>query len=188
MPIRRKNLQTETETSKGVKSQPNALQADRPATLTDNESPGARIRRRPPIQSPPEQVQHSEKAVDYVGYKHPPKHTQFKKGRSGNPKGRPKGAQGTKTIVRKLMTGKVEVRTSAGIVRMTRMEAALHKFMELALKGNPRALIQLIALYSQAVPDEETARPPTGSEELTPADEAIIAAFKASIQEDQGDE
>ena len=36
----------------------------------------------------------SNKSLDYdIGYKKPPKHSQFKEGQSGNPKGRPKGAK-----------------------------------------------------------------------------------------------
>ena len=35
---------------------------------------------------------------DYeVGYRKPPKHTQFKEGQSGNPAGRPKGTNNLKT-------------------------------------------------------------------------------------------
>ncbi|WP_082512564.1 DUF5681 domain-containing protein [Afipia sp. Root123D2] len=37
----------------------------------------------------------SSSAGSAVGYKKPPRHTQFKKGQSGNPKGRPKRPIGT---------------------------------------------------------------------------------------------
>lgn len=36
-------------------------------------------------------------AHDEIGYKKPPRHTRFRKGQSGNPKGRPKGTQNLKT-------------------------------------------------------------------------------------------
>lgn len=40
---------------------------------------------------------------DYkVGPGKPPKHTRFKPGQSGNPKGRPKGSQNVKTVLNKV--------------------------------------------------------------------------------------
>jgi hypothetical protein len=42
-----------------------------------------------------------------VGYGRPPKHTRFRKGQSGNPKGRPKGAKAFNTIVRETLTTKL---------------------------------------------------------------------------------
>ena len=79
---------------------------------------------------------------DYeVGYGRPPKHTRFKKGVSGNPKGRPKGAKGMRTIVREVLTAKVSVRTPAGVKRISKMEAMVHKQAEIGFTGNLRAII-----------------------------------------------
>lgn len=86
----------------------------------------------------------------------PPKHSRFKPGQSGNPKGRPKSAKGLNTIVRTTLTQKVAVRTSAGERRISRIEAVVQKTIELAMKGNPRALAEIIKLYGNAVPESLT--------------------------------
>lgn len=98
--------------------------------------------------------QPAEPASYEVGYKKPPKKTQFGKGKSGNPKGRPKGAKGLKTIVRELMGEKVVVRTSEGRTKMSRLEALLRKVIENAFTGNARALQSVLQLCSAAMPDE----------------------------------
>lgn len=87
-----------------------------------------------------------------VGYRSPPVHTRFKPGESGNPKGRPKGAAGLKTLVRSMMTEEVTVGTPVGAIKISRVEATLLKMYELAIKGNLRAQSQLLALYDAAVP------------------------------------
>ena len=48
---------------------------------------------------------------DYeVGYGKPPKHSQFKKGRSGNPKGRPKGAKGFVASLKRVLSEETGLR------------------------------------------------------------------------------
>jgi hypothetical protein len=114
-----------------------------------------------------------------VGYGKPPRHSRFKPGQSGNPRGRPKGARGLKAIVHDLMTAKIAVRTATGERKISRIEAVLQKTIELAMKGNQRALAELTKLYSAAVPDlpAQTAAP--SSEELSPTDLAILEELKA---------
>ena len=64
---------------------------------------------------------------------------------------------------------------------MHRIEAVLHKAFELALKGNPRALSQVLSLYASAVPETVVADSPMPAEELTPTDLAILEELKATL-------
>ena len=137
-------------------------------------------RRRNPPPRPGEQSRAN--SSDYVvGYGRPPVATRFQPGKSGNPKGRPKAAKSLNTLARELLTGKVPVRTGSGQKKMHRIEAVLHKAFELALKGNPRALSQILNLYAVAVPEAATVNAPAAIEELTTTDVAILEEFKASI-------
>lgn len=52
-----------------------------------------------------------------VGYGKPPKHSQFQKGRSGNPKGRPKKPKNLPALVLKTFGEKVVVKSPDGDVR-----------------------------------------------------------------------
>lgn len=49
------------------------------------------------------------------------------------------------------------------------------------MKGNPRALTQLLSLYASAVPDTQNHDESRGHDTLTPTDDAILAEFKAMI-------
>lgn len=61
---------------------------------------------------------------DYeVGYKKPPKGSQFKKGQSGNPKGRPKGSRNVANIYQDLLEEELNV-TEGGVQKtITALEA-----------------------------------------------------------------
>lgn len=66
-----------------------------------------------------------------IGYKAPPEAHRFQKGKSGNPRGRPKGAKGKRPIAEKVLREKHEVVEGDRTVRRTTLElillALLHK-------------------------------------------------------------
>jgi hypothetical protein len=79
-----------------------------------------------------------------VGYGRPPVATQFQIGRSGNPKGRPKGRKNIATILNEILNRKVEVREGNRVRVLTKIEAAIEVHTNKALKGDPRAFAKLI--------------------------------------------
>jgi len=73
-----------------------------------------------------------------VGYCSPPEHSRFRKGKSGNPKGRPKKSEDIYTVLNRALSRKVTVQ---GVDRKIPMrEALILKLRELALSGDRRAL------------------------------------------------
>ena len=97
-----------------------------------------------------------------VGYARPPKKTQFERGRSGNPKGRPKGAKNEATILRSIFNRQIESREGGRVRKISVLEGMLLKFTEDALKGNPKSAAFLLNRYRLAegtVPEsDETTR------------------------------
>jgi hypothetical protein len=117
------------------------------------------------------------------GYGRPPRRTRFQPGQSGNPRGRPKGARSTGTIVTGLLNRKVSL-TSAGQRRQVPLkEAIIMRMAEAALKGDLKAAAALFALAGRGQALAESAAGAAGTEPaLTSheqADKAIIASFLA---------
>ena len=121
-----------------------------------------------------------------VGYRKPPVHTRFKPGQSGNPRGRPRQAKGLKTLAREILTEKVAVRTATGEKKISRIEVAIQKTAELALKGNSKALGEILKLYSAAVPDVVESSSVGVAEDLTETDLAVLEALKLQILRGEG--
>ncbi len=89
----------------------------------------------------------SDDTKDYeVGYGKPPKATRFKKGRSGNPKGRPKGAKGVNASLRRELETKITVREGSHEIRISKAEAIAKRLTAGALKGDTKLLMALLKL------------------------------------------
>ena len=79
-----------------------------------------------------------------VGYRKPPKSSQFKKGRSGNPKGRPKGSRNLATDLKAELEGKIVVRESGAQRRLTKQQVLLKTLMARALQGDMKAATAIL--------------------------------------------
>jgi hypothetical protein len=86
---------------------------------------------------------------DELGYRRPPKHTRWRQGQSGNPKGRKKGSRNFKTEVNELLNTIVSVDRDGKPAKMSAQRAALDRLCEKALNGDIRALTQVIRLAQE---------------------------------------
>lgn len=99
-----------------------------------------------------------------VGYRKPPISSQFKKGQSGNPKGRPRlaTAQGESRSAATLTLREAErvisVRDGDGVRQMTQIEAILRSQYVSASKGSAYAQRHIIERYERAETERRAAR------------------------------
>jgi Family of unknown function (DUF5681) len=85
-----------------------------------------------------------------VGYGKPPKVTRFKRGQSGNPKGRPSGSLTLVSDLAAELKEKVTVRESGRARRVSKQRALIKSLMAKALQGDVRASAAILALYARA--------------------------------------
>ncbi len=69
----------------------------------------------------------------------PPKHTQFKKGISGNPGGRPKGALNISTVMQRALKETIVVVEEGKKKTISKMEAAVKRLVDKAIAGDMSA-------------------------------------------------
>jgi hypothetical protein len=103
-----------------------------------------------------------EKAGSYkVGYRRPPKHGQFKKGQSGNPKGRPKGTQNLATVLASELRERVVINENGQRRTVTKMVAATKQLVNRAAGGDIKALHLLWVLVRSAEEQSVATTAPT---------------------------
>ena len=92
-----------------------------------------------------------------VGYRRPPESGRFKKGKSGNPKGRPKGSTNFLTILEQELGQSIVVNENGKKKTVTRMQAMVKRIVSGALQGDLKALMTLFEILRRAGKFEESA-------------------------------
>jgi hypothetical protein len=114
---------------------------------------------------------------DYeVGYGKPPLHSRFKKGQSGNPRGRPPGAKNLSTLLNEALNEPVVITENGGRRKVSKRQASLKQLVNEAAKGNWRALKLLVDILQDI---ERRTAPQTEESSFSIADEKVIAQWKA---------
>ena len=84
---------------------------------------------------------------DYeVGYGRPPKSGQFKKGQSGNSKGRPKAIKNVVTMLEDVFFRKISISENGRRFEVTMVEAILRQLVNGAVKGEMRHIDRVLKL------------------------------------------
>jgi hypothetical protein len=83
-----------------------------------------------------------------VGYGKPPTRSQFKKGQSGNPKGRPKGSRNIGTVLEKTLRESVVINENGQRRTISKLEAAVKQLVNGAASGDLAAFRILASLAS----------------------------------------
>ena len=121
-----------------------------------------------------------------VGYKKPPRHSQFKKGQSGNAKGRPRGTRNFQSDLRDELAELVNVRENGSVTRVSSQRAALKQLRAKALKGDQRALDKLLALAERHGIDDAADE---AEHALSESDQQIVDRFKQrAVKEHEADQ
>jgi hypothetical protein len=120
---------------------------------------------------------------DYaVGYGKPPRHTRFKPGRSGNPRGRPKDAKNLSTLVHEALNEPVTVAENGRRRKISKRQAIIAQLVNRSAQADFKATQILLGLLRdiESRGDSGTADQPAFAE----ADQDIIHRIKARLRDD----
>jgi Family of unknown function (DUF5681) len=81
-----------------------------------------------------------------VGFGKPPRRTQFAKGKSGNPRGRPKGALNVATMLERILGEDVIITQNGRRRTVTKLQAAIIQLTDKATGGDLKAFQLLTSL------------------------------------------
>jgi hypothetical protein len=114
-----------------------------------------------------------------VGYGKPPKGGQFTKGKSGNPKGRPKGSKNLANIVMRECRQPVRVNSPRGSRTVSKLEAVVMQLGNKAAQGEARATREFLPLVQRS---EEVVNSASGSAMLQESGQLIMQIVRRRMQ------
>jgi hypothetical protein len=121
---------------------------------------------RPPISD--------DDARDYkVGYKKPPLHTRFKKGQSGNPRGRPRGAKNFSSVLNDALNQPVFVSENGRRRKISKRELGIRQLVNKFAMAEVQATKMLLGLMLERE-RLVAAAPPAERRSLGADDEKVI--------------
>jgi hypothetical protein len=122
----------------------------------------------------------SDKAPsDYtVGYGKPPEHSRFRKGQSGNPRGKVKGRKSLKAILAEELSVRMTIGINGKQVTASRQQLMVQTLTARAAAGDTRAAKMVIELVLQVfgADGQDGARQPLSAQDQSIL-EALIADF-----------
>src|SRR5271165_4865352 len=114
---------------------------------------------------------------EHLGYGRPPLASRFRRGQSGNPRGRPKGARNLSTVLASALSERVAVTENGRRRRITKLEAAIKQLVNRAAAGEARATALLIQLAQTN--EAKTSQPDT--EGVGEADAIVMAELQRRL-------
>lgn len=128
-----------------------------------------------PVRLEPEQTED-------VGYCKPPKHSRFKKGQSGNPRGRRKGSRGIKTDLHSELAATHVIHINGRPEKGTRQQLMIRTLATRAASGDVKAAALLLPLILQVFGAEDRGN---DRNQLSPQDEKLLEELLGDYASDR---
>lgn len=129
----------------------------------------------------------SKKPIYKIGYKKPPRATQFKKGQSGNKAGRSKGSKNTATIFKEEFAAKVPIKENGAQRKISKLRASFKQLANAAAQGDLKAVTTAITTLLRLENNESLDSTSSLDVFSTAEDQLVMANIVARIRATAGD-